>query len=213
MYSIELVVFERLRAEDSDTDIAVHEDVDDKDQTVGRPTCSTYATTNWGYKTFLSSPTVTIVDHVSYEGLEPGEVYYARASLVLNDGTSIMNDGLEVVSLQEFVPEEENGTVEVTIRFDASDLEVGDVVVVYETIFDKSTDEEVAASIQPEDVMVLLHEDPDNLDQSLAVTSVPTLGDVASSQTTIAIGVSFIVIGAAGIVIVFEVRRRRVKKG
>ena len=209
---VELVVFERLRAEASDKDIAVHEDIDDQDQTVGRPSCTTYAATSFGYKSFLSGSTVTIVDNVSYEGLVPGETYYARASLYLNDGTSVTNCGREVVSLQEFVPEEESGTVEVAIKFRATDLNEGDVVVVYENIYDKATEEETVMNAQSEDIIVLSHEDPNNKDQSLEVTTVPTLGDVANNDV-VWLGIAFIVIGSAGIVIVFEVRRRRINKG
>ena len=209
---VELVVFERLRAEASDKDIAVHEDMDDQDQTVGRPSCTTYATTSYGYKTFLSGSTVTIVDNVTYEGLEPGETYYARASLYTDDGTVVTNGGKEVVALQEFVPEEESGTVEVSIKFRATDLNDGDVVVVYENIYDKATDEETEMNTQSEDIIVLSHEEPDNKDQSLEVTTVPTLGDVANDDN-VWLGIAFIVIGSAGILIVFEVRRRRIKKG
>lgn len=208
---IELVVFERLRVEGSDKDIAVHEDLEDKDQTLMRPSCRTLATTVRGDKAFLKNSVVTMVDHVYYENLEVGETYYAMASVSLSDGTEITDKGVPVTSIQEFVPEEENGVVDVTIKFDSKGLDVGDRIVVFENIYDKSTNEEVASGLQPEDIQVLSHEDLNNLDQSLTVTNIPSTGEIMD-RARIATAVSLIVAGIAVIAVVVEVRRKKVRR-
>lgn len=208
---IELVVFERVRLEGSDKNIAAHEDLNDQDQTLSRPSCRTLAATVSGNKAFLKNSVVTMVDHVYYENLEAGETYYAKASVMLSDGTEITNKGIPVTSIQEFTAEDESGVVDVTIKFDSSGLGIGDRVVVFENIYDKSTNEEVASGLQLEDVQVVSHEDLDNMDQSLTVTNVPSTGEIID-RARIGLAVGFIVVGVAVIAVVIEVRRKKVRK-
>ena len=200
---VELVVFEKLRCEGSDKTIAVHEDIDDLDQTLVRPSCITYAATTKGNKAFLEDSVVTVVDQVKYENLEVGHVYYAKATLSKADGSSVTSNGYEVVSLQEFVPEEKSGIVEVSIKFDSSELQSGERVVVFENIYDKSTNEEIAKGLQLEDIQVLSHEDVNNMDQSLTVTNLPSTGEV-TDYDSIVLGVVMIILGTMliGIVII-----------
>ena len=209
---VELVVFERLRLEESENVIAVHEDIEDADQTVGRPSCITLATTARGNKAFMKNSVVTLVDHVYYENLEPGEVYYAKATLSLSDGTEVISNGIEVTSIQEFVAEEENGVVDVTIKFDSSNLNAGQRVVVFENIYDMATDEEVAQGLNLEDVQVLSHEDLNNMDQSLTVTELPSTGEM-TDWMRIGLAVSMVISGLAIITVVIEVRKRKVRRG
>ena len=209
----ELVIFERLKIESTGDVIASHEDINDNDQTVRRPVCSTTATTSGGNKAFWENTTVTIVDHVYYENLEVGKTYYAKASLMLSDGTSVVSKGHDVVSICEFEPQEESGYVDVTLKFNSGNLEKGDRVVVTENIYDKSTQEEIDLGIQSEDIHVLSHDDLNNMDQSLTVTSIPVLGDLDETSKIIGLGITFIVTGAVSIVLAFEIRRRRVRRG
>ncbi len=210
---VEIVVFETLRLEAGKGDIASHEDINDIDQTLRRPTCSTLATTSGGRKAFWEDTTVTVIDHVCYENLEPGKTYYARATLMLSDGTSVISKGNEVVSVQEFEPQEPSGSVDVTLKFDSKNLNRGDRVVVMENIYDKSTAEEIDMGLQTEDVHVLSHEDLNNMDQSLNVTSIPVLGDLGEGSVEKILGIALVITGAASIVVAFEIRRRRLKRG
>ena len=210
--NVELVVFESLRLDGSDKPVAEHNDIEDKDQTLRRPDCKTVATTVKGDKTFLNNTIVTVVDHVSYVNLEAGHEYYAQASLYLTDGTSVKNNGNDVVSLQKFVPQEGSGVVDVTIKFDSSGLESGDTVVVVENIYDISTDDEKAQGIQTEDVRVLSHDDLNNKDQSLSVSNIPISGEVTSRETVAGFVIFFATTGAALIAIVIEIRRKILKR-
>ena len=209
---VDLVVFEVLNIEGSDKPIAKHEDINDVGQTLRRPSCKTVATTVKGDKSFLRNSTVTIVDHVSYSDLEVGRKYYAKATLKLTDGTKVTNKGNEVVSLQQFEPEQPSGVVDVTIKFKSSGLESGDTVVVIENIYDMSTDEEIASGIQNEDVRVLSHEDLNNKDQSLAVTDLPISGELLNSESVWGFVIFFISLGAGVAAISVEVKRKRIKR-
>ncbi|MBR3700731.1 MAG: VaFE repeat-containing surface-anchored protein [Clostridiales bacterium] len=209
---IELVVFESLKSYDGGYTIALHEDINDEGQTLRRPSCKTVATTVKGDKAFLKDSTVTIVDHVSYENLEAGHTYYAKAVLRLTDGTEVTNKGTEVVSLQQFEPSEPSGTVDVTIKFRSTGLESGDTVVVLENIYDMSTEEEVASGMQTEDIRVLSHEDLNNKDQSLAVTDIPMSGEILSGKTVIGLIVFVISAGAGAYVITGEIKRKRIRR-
>ncbi|MBR4947656.1 MAG: VaFE repeat-containing surface-anchored protein [Clostridiales bacterium] len=209
---VELVVFESLAVEGSVKPIARHEDIDDEDQTVKRPACSTFATTVKGDKSFLEDSVVTVVDHIYFENLEVGKAYYAKAELCLSNGTHVISRGVEVVSIQEFEPSEATGTVDVTIKFDSSNLQSGDRVVVLETIYDKSTDEEIAQGIQAEDIKVLSHDDLDNMDQSLNVTDIPISGELTRTETVVGFTVAGITTAAAVIAIAVEIKRKKLKR-
>ena len=209
---VELVVFESLASEGRIEPILSHEDINDEDQTVRRPACSTYATTVKGDKAFLEDTVVTVVDHIYYENLEVGKTYYAKAELCLSNGTHVVSRGVEVVSIQEFEPSEATGTVDVTIKFDSSNLQSGDRVVVLETIYDRSTNEEIAQGIQTEDIKVLSHDDLDNMDQSLSVTDIPISGELTRREMVIGFVIAGLTTGAAVIAIAIEIRKKKFKR-
>ena len=209
---IDLVVFETVKTENGTGPIASHEDINDEDQTVRRPSCKTVATTVKGDKAFLKNSTVTIVDHVSYENLEVGHTYYAKATLKLTSGSEVTSKGTEVVSLQKFEPEEPSGIVDVKLKFKAQGLESGDTVVVIENIYDMSTEEEVALGLQNEDIQVISHEDLNNKDQSLSVTDIPISGELLSGRTVVGAVIFLISIGAGAYVITDEIKKRRIKR-
>ena len=210
---VDIVVFERVRHAKGSSDIAVHEDINDIDQTLTRPGCVTYAATSEGNKVFMVNQEITVVDHVYYEKLEIGHAYYTRATLYLEDGSEVICNGSQVVSLQEFTPDKDSGVVDVTINFDSYGLKDGDRVVVFENIYDKATGEEIKQGIQNEDIHVFAHENLNDMDQSLTVTSIPDTGDDGPDVFTTGLAAAFIILGAAMITVVIEIRRRRVKKG
>ncbi len=209
--AVDIVVFESLRHESGEKPIASHEDINDKDQTLHRPSCRTVATTEKGDKSFLVNTVVTVVDHVYYENLETGHKYYAKAELYLSDGTPVVSKGLNVVSISEFEPQEGSGTVDVTMKFDTSGLKSGDRVVVIENIYDKSTDEEISAGLQIEDVKVLSHEDLNNMDQSLSVTEYPISGETVNKAKLCGFIVFTISTGAI-IALAVEKKRKKIRE-
>ena len=125
--------------------IAVHAEIEDKDQTVYIPKVRTSAidkTTKINH-TEATSKEATIVDTVSYEGLEVGREYTVKGVL-MNKRTkkAVLIDGKEVTAQTTFTAETRDGSVEVVFTFDATALE-GTTTVVFETLYTEN--KEVAA--------------------------------------------------------------------
>ena len=145
----EVVVFERLYI--GDAEIAVHADIEDKDQTVSfiEPKIGTKATGKDGEKQLAISKTATIIDKVKYEGLTVGEKYTLKGTLMDKaSGKALLVNGKAVTAETTFTPEKADGSVEVTFTFDASAL-AGKQVVVFERLY--IGDAEIAAHADIED--------------------------------------------------------------
>ena len=133
-------------------EVAVHADIEDKDQTVTfseKPEIKTTATVNGGKKAEPAGE-VTIKDTVSYTGLTPGKTY--KLSGVLMDkssGGKLLVDGKEITAEKEFTPKTASGTEEITFTLDASTL-AGKSVVVFESLYHHG--KEVAAHTDINDV-------------------------------------------------------------
>ena len=145
----EVVVFERLYI--GDAEIAVHADIEDKDQTVSltEPKIGTSASGKDGEKQLAISKTATIIDKVKYEGLTIGEKYTLKGTLMNKaTGKALIVDGKEVAAETTFTPEKADGSVEVTFTFDASGLK-GKEIVVFERLY--IGENEIAAHTDIED--------------------------------------------------------------
>ena len=128
--------------------IAVHADIEDKDQTVYIPKVRTTAIAD-DTKDHVTEAKkdVTIVDTVSYEGLEVGREYTVKGVLMNKaTGKAIMVNGEEVTASATFTPKEKNGTVDVTFTFDGSELE-DTLIVVFETLYTEEKEVGVHAEI------------------------------------------------------------------
>ena len=164
-----VVVFETLFQ--GETEIASHEDIEDKGQTIiftEQPSIGTTATVD-GQHTAKPNGKITIVDVVEYTGLIPGETY--TVSGILMDkatGEPLLVDEAEVTAEVEFTPESTDGTVELTYALDASTL-AGATIVVFETLY--QADVEIAA-----------HADINDENQTVEITEPekPTLGTTAT---------------------------------
>ena len=129
--------------------IAVHAEIEDKDQTVYIPKVRTSAidkTTKINH-TEATSKEATIVDTVSYEGLEVGREYTVKGVL-MNKRTkkAVLIDGKEVTAQTTFTAETRDGSVEVVFTFDATALE-GTTTVVFETLYTENKEVGVHADI------------------------------------------------------------------
>ncbi|MBQ9041400.1 MAG: VaFE repeat-containing surface-anchored protein [Eggerthellaceae bacterium] len=154
-----LVVFEDLSSEDG-SHIASHADISDGGQTVKVPSIGTTATDkasrNHGG---VASASVTIVDEIAYEGLEPGHSYRAEGALYdKGTGEPYLVKGKAVTAMAEFTAEGSSGTASVAFDFDGSAL-AGAQLVAFERVYDAGGS------------LVAVHEDIDDEGQTVSYRS------------------------------------------
>ena len=162
-----VVAFESLSL--NGKELASHADIEDKSQTVTitKPTLSTTAVDGLDAdKNLIGEGDVTIVDTVKYKNVTPGKTYKVSGTLYEKvtdkDGKVTKKqlldaDGNPVTAETEFVPEDTNGTVDVTFTFDGSLLKDNTPVVAFESLSYK--DKEIAShsDIEDEDQTVTMH--------------------------------------------------------
>ncbi len=131
----ELVVFESL--ERGGNQLAVHEDIEDVNQTVTviAPAIATTALDGTDAdKNVVTDDESVIVDTVEYKNLVPGKEYVAKGQLYLKDtGEPLEVDGKPVKAETTFTPEKADGTVDVTFTFDSRTIEDKTDLVVFES--------------------------------------------------------------------------------
>ena len=128
------VAYEKLFHQD--IEVAVHEDLQDKDQTTYFPEISTTAhddITLLDHTEAIENASIT--DVVKYTNLLPGKEYTMKGVLMdKKTGEPVLIDGKQVTSEATFTAEAEEGEVEMTFTFDASKI-AGSTVVVFEECF------------------------------------------------------------------------------
>ena len=137
--------------------IAVHADITDKDQTVYIPKVYTTAIAD-DTKDHVTEAKkdVTIVDTVSYEGLEVGREYTVKGVLMNKaTGKAITVNGKEVTAESTFTAKAQKGTVDVIFTFDGSALE-DTLIVVLETLYTEGKEVGVHADIEDDAQTVYL---------------------------------------------------------
>lgn len=137
--------------------IAVHADITDKDQTVYIPKVYTTAIAD-DTKDHVTEAKkdVTIVDTVSYEGLEVGREYTVKGVLMNKaTGKAITVNGKEVTAESTFTAKAQKGTVDVAFTFDGSALE-DTLIVVLETLYTEGKEVGVHADIEDDAQTVYL---------------------------------------------------------
>ena len=137
--------------------IAVHADITDKDQTVYIPKVYTTAIAD-DTKDHVTEAKkdVTIVDTVSYEGLEVGREYTVKGVLMNKaTGKAITVNGKEVTAESTFIAKAQKGTVDVAFTFDGSALE-DTLIVVFETLYTEGKEVGVHADIEDDAQTVYL---------------------------------------------------------
>ena len=163
----ELVVFESL--ERGSNQLAVHEDIEDVNQTVTvtAPAISTSARDGIdGDKDVVVDVETTVIDTVEYKNLVPGKEYTLNGKLYSKStGKPLMVGDKPVTGQTVFTPEKADGEVEVTFTFDSRDLEDKMDIVVFESLVRSGT--ELAS-----------HADIDDKNQTVTVTH-PEIGTTA----------------------------------
>lgn len=130
--------------------IAVHADIKDIPQTVKFPEIQTQAMDKkTGTNMMLAEEEMSIVDTVSYRHLIPEYRYHLKGVLMDRDTgeAALDGDGKEIHADMAFVPEEEDGTAELTFRFPGKGLEGRTFVVFEELSIEKSWFQEVTAAV------------------------------------------------------------------
>ncbi len=147
----ELVVFEKLYRDG--VEIASHEDIESMRQTVtiAKPRISTTATSEDGAKDIVRDVEAAVIDTVSYEGLAPRCKYTLVGAIMDKTSGQVLvdADGQEVTAQADFVAERADGEATLSFSFDASLLEDGHELVVFERLF--RDDEEIATHEDFED--------------------------------------------------------------
>ena len=138
-------------------EVAIHADIEDKDQTVYIPKVRTTAIGD-DTKDHVTEAKkdVTIVDTVSYESLEVSREYTVKGVLMDKaTGKAILVDDKEVTAETTFVPETTDGTVDVTFVFDGSALE-DTLLVAFETLYTEEKEVGIHAEIEDDAQTVYL---------------------------------------------------------
>ena len=130
-----VVVFEKMFY--GKAEIAAHEDINDKGQTIYIPSVKTTAIDDkTATKLTLAEKDIHITDTVAYRNLVPGEKYTVTGTAIdKTTGETLKDDaGKDVTAKSSFKAEKANGTVDVEFVFDGSSL-AGKTVVMYENIY------------------------------------------------------------------------------
>ena len=130
-----VVVFEKIFY--GKAEIAAHENINDKGQTIYIPSVKTTAIDKkTATKLTLAEKDIHIVDKVAYRNLVPGEKYTVTGTAIdKTTGETLKDDaGKDVTAKASFKAETANGTVDVEFVFDGSTL-AGKTVVMYENIY------------------------------------------------------------------------------
>ena len=130
-----VVVFEKMFY--GKAEIAAHEDINDKGQTIYIPSVKTTAIDKkTATKLTLAEKDIHITYTVAYRNLVPGEKYTVTGTAIdKTTGETLKDDaGKDVTAKASFKAEKANGTVDVEFVFDGSTL-AGKTVVMYENIY------------------------------------------------------------------------------
>ncbi len=144
-----IVAFESLSYES--TELAVHADLEDENQTIYLPEIGTSAKdsvtqTNISY----IDEKVTLIDTVTFENLIPGKEYSLTGTLMDKaSGKPIEVNGEKVTSTASFTPKAAAGTVDISFTFNGSSLK-GKTIVVFESLSYKGTKLAVHTDINDE---------------------------------------------------------------
>ena len=115
---------------------------------------------------------MTIIDTVSFVGLEKNKNYKLEAHVMAKDGTPILDaDGNEIIATKEFKPKTKDGDIEVEINFNGSNLKGKDIVI-FEYLYQ-------------DDTLIKAHTDKDDKDQTIHFPKIGTSAKDGVSDTNV----------------------------
>ena len=167
-----LVAFETLKA--NGVIMAKHEDLEDAAQTVEFSSLKTLAHDANGYHEVLVEDSISIIDDVSYLGLNPGKVYRVEGTLMdkATGEPALKADGSPITAFTEFTPDRPNGVISLTFVFDGASVE-GKTLVAFETLY---LDSNVVAE----------HKDINDADQTVNFPKIRTSAAVGGEREILA---------------------------
>ena len=186
-----VVVFEEMYRDDRL--LAVHADIEDEGQTVYYPEIETEATDkDTGSHKSIANETVTIVDTVSYSGLQPGKTYTVKGVLMDKETEKPLQiDGKEITAEKMFTAESSSGSVTVEFAINARELD-GKEIVVFETLYRGQREVAIHAEIEDQNQTVYFPEiettasDNADEDKMIAATGEVTIRDTVKYHDLIA---------------------------
>ncbi|SCW34867.1 hypothetical protein SAMN02910456_00645 [Ruminococcaceae bacterium YRB3002] len=200
----EIVAFERCSEKGKDYDVAIHTDINDKDQTVRVPVVHTDAAFSSGKKVSKLSKSTTIVDTITYSGLTPGHTYAVHGTVMVK-GTNkpLVIDGNEVALTAMFKPDKADGTTKLSMTFNSKGLSYDTVLVVFEEIYDVQYDEAGKSTL----TLVASHQDINDKDQTVKFVP-PYAPQTGEGAGYFFIGLASVMIGCGiGCIILFKKRK------
>lgn len=160
----ETVVFEDLYFEGYK--VATHADIEDEAQTIRIPSLKTTASGQNGKKSVVAGGDLMLIDKVCYENLEPGKDFVFHGTLMDKaTGKALLIQGKPVTSTTTHTPTKSKACVNVTFRFDASEITTKVETVVFESVTHKENEYATHADIQDkgQTVTITPHSQPEPL--------------------------------------------------
>ena len=185
--------------------IAVHEDINDDNQSVNYPEIRTLAHVDGAKAGVTAAGEVHLTDTVSYTNLIPGREYVMNGVLMdkVTGQVATTPDGQQVTAQTVFVPETASGTVDMEFVFNARALQYHETVV-FENLF------AAKSGVADELIHVAKHEDIDDAAQTVGFGE-DDLADELITATGDDTAQLFAIIAAAAVALggAFVVRRKR----
>lgn len=183
-------------------EVFIHFDLEDEEQTVRFPDVKTTAVDKKdGDHEISYKGTVTIVDTVSYKNVAVGTKYHVYGVLMnKTTGQPAKANGKEIVGDATFVAKAEEGTVQVSFKFNAAELKAGDYVV-FETLYEvnaQTGDEKPVGS----------HKDLNDKSQTVRRPPTPS-GSKTGDDNKPYIWLAVLAASCMAVIGIFAVKRRR----
>lgn len=201
-------VFTEMLSDAEGNIIAVHDDLEDADQSIYFPNIRTSAVDGAdGDKNLVAGESAVIIDTVTYENLIPGKEYVVSGVLMDKATGEPLKDaqGNGISASAAFIPEQPDGEVEVAFEFDATGLE-GKTAVVFESLVKDGIEVAVHADIADEAQTVAIVEP----EEGAPGKGYPKTGAAATAVAAGAGGIALAAYGLAGAVSGLLKRRKDV---
>ena len=142
--------------------VAIHEDINDDNQSVNYPEIRTLAHVGGAKDGVTAAGEVHLIDTVSYTNLVPGREYVMNGVLMdkVTGQPALTPDGQQVTAQTVFTPETASGTIDMEFVFNARALQYHETVV-FENVY------AVKSGVADEFIHVARHEDINDAAQTV----------------------------------------------